>query len=163
MSGLKLAECLWVLSPDAPKQTRVVPGWKQPRVIPWPTSPAHCSTFPRYITFLKLFFFFNERYFYSPLQEDKLKVVTLYLPASRGSSWHLDMKSFRTLLALSCLTFAWMQPSTENSRRLFPLGEVRWSPFGTGYPTRQRAAAAHRRSAFLISNRRATATWQHGV
>lgn len=37
---LKLAECLRVLGPDALKQTRVVPIWRQPRVIPWPTSPA---------------------------------------------------------------------------------------------------------------------------
>lgn len=119
-------------------QTRVVP-----RVIPWPTSPgpdvaphtaAHSPPLHNFSSFHT-----HERYCCSPLREDKRNVVPLYLPASRGSSWHLDEKSSRTLLALGSLTFVSECSGAQRTAAVISVRELRWSPFGTGYPTRQRA------------------------
>lgn len=122
------------------------------------------STFPRYITFLMLFILHTSNIFYWPLQEEKLNLVRLNSPASRSWSWHLYIKSLLTLLALSSLTFAWMQPSREKSGGYFLLGS--WGEVLLAQGTRPDSTQTLLTDGALllaISNGRATATWQHGV
>lgn len=155
--------------PDAPKQTRQAPGWKAATRhtlthfthwdwAPHMTAPRSCGV-PVAHKFSGVFNSTYIRSIYSPQRVISHR-NSFTLTWQRGETYpHPAAAPDIFILKLVSLVNAPRRrrrnlcPNAAEQRGeppLFPLREVRWSPFGTGYPTRRRAAAARKNGALYF-------------